>query len=187
MDTTGVARGKHKTQLLWRVVRRWHHGEASEQKDWGYVYHLFTQIWGTPSCSVPYRTLSCTAPPSEPVSSIYIWAPSSNTDTNMYAGTCSVKFIVESPPTITHDDSSGRQIWSIEAKCLGIEEPQFDSTETANKDPGIENARSFALARLDKAPVVIKLGQITIDNFKRKFRDEADVYQQVRTSRSYSS
>ncbi|CAF9930123.1 hypothetical protein IMSHALPRED_008082 [Imshaugia aleurites] len=83
-------------------------------------------------------------------------------------GTCSVKLTVESPPTIRQDQSSGRLI--IEAKCLEIGEPQFDSKKTDNKVPGIEDAHTFALARLDKAPVLIKLG--TLDNFKGNFSSD---------------
>ena len=143
-------------------------------------------------------------------------------------GTCKVKFIVESPPTIILDKSSGQPRWSVEAKCLEIGEPEMDSTKADNKAAGyvhfgikyflyicaslcplfmsyfhsesiylvprictlfsnadseinvrIENAKKFALASLDKATDMIKLGGLLTSNFSRKGLTDEEVRGQI--------
>ena len=85
----------------------------------------------------------------------------------MCAGTCRVKLIVESPPTITEDKSHGTNGFSVEAKCLEIREPEFDSKKTGDKAPGIESARKFAVAGLDKATTFIKIGHLGGSSFRK--------------------
>lgn len=146
-----------------------------ENRKTGGTYTTFSRTFGGLPL-VLYRTLSCKAKHSSNRLLLLLnlfyqfkFRPLiKNTDTKIHVGTCSVKLTVESPPTIRQDQSSGRLI--IEAKCLEIGEPQFDSKKTDNKVPGIEDAHTFALARLDKAPVLIKLG--TLDNFKGNFSSD---------------
>ena len=82
---------------------------------------------------------------------------------------------------ITENMSSGAPNWSVEAKCLEIEEPEFDSKNSGDKAPGIEDARKFALASLDKATTFIKLDRLWASSFKGKWTSEADFRQQITT------
>lgn len=91
-------------------------------------------------------------------------------------GTCDVKFIVESPPTITLGPARDQQLaWYVEAKCLEIGEPEFGTKHAAI---GIENAKTFPLASLDKATQFIKL-EVTQSNLKPKNLGDEEVRHRI--------
>lgn len=92
-------------------------------------------------------------------------------------GTCKVKLIVESPPTIIQDQSTAQSQWSLEAKCVEIKEPEFDSKSNGDKAPGIENAKTFALASLNKEIEVVKIGGLTKSNFNKKSLGDEELHQ----------
>lgn len=92
-------------------------------------------------------------------------------------GVCKDKLVVQSP-TIILDQSDGQYPYSVEADCLEIGEPEFDSQNSQNagdKATGTANARTFALASLDKPAAVITLDRLDIFQFKGGFsRGELD-------------
>lgn len=154
----------------------------------GHITPFYAHFGGFALCSVPNlgphdKVLKQTPAPSpKRVSLNSRFGPCfSNTETEIYAGTCRVKLIVESPPTITRDEASGPGYWNVEAKCLEIGEPEFDSIRSSDKAPGIENARKFPLASLDKATTVIKLDRLGASNFKPKWSSEAELRHRIIT------
>ncbi|KAF6225678.1 hypothetical protein HO133_009678 [Letharia lupina] len=94
-------------------------------------------------------------------------------------GTCKVKPIVESPPTIIQDKSTAQSQWRLEAKCVEIKEPEFDSKSNGDNAPGIENAKTFALASLNKEIEVVKIGGLTKSNFNKKSLGDEELRQQM--------
>ena len=81
-------------------------------------------------------------------------------------GVCSRKFVVDASPKITHDTSSGRILWVVEAKCLEVGEPEFNSKTSDNKARGIEDAKTYALAKLEQPVGFIKLDNMNTGDFK---------------------
>lgn len=82
-------------------------------------------------------------------------------------GICTVKFLVDSP-LITFDTARQRGGWAVEAKCLEIEGPEFDSKDIGDKAAGIENARAFAVAHLSQPIGFVKLENMTTGDFNRR-------------------
>lgn len=82
-------------------------------------------------------------------------------------GICTIKFSVETPATIVLDEADRHRPLSVEAKCREIGELEMDCSKP-EKAPGIEDARRFALANLDRTTAVIKLAGLTVGNSNRK-------------------
>ena len=93
-------------------------------------------------------------------------------------GICTVKFAVETPATIVIDRANKSLALSLEAKCLEIGEPEMDSSKP-DKASGIENARTFALASLDRTTAVIKLAGLAIGHSNRKNLTVDAISQQI--------
>ena len=100
--------------------------------------------------------------------------------TNMDGGICSVKFAVATPATIVKDEADVHLPLSVEAECLEIGEPVFDSSKP-DKATGIEYARTLPLANLDRATAVIKIAGLTRGNSNRKALTEEAISQQIAT------
>ena len=94
-------------------------------------------------------------------------------------GICTVKFVVETPATIVQDKTQQQNPFSMEAKCSQIGLPEFDSEKVDDKAPGIENAKTFALANLDQATTFIKIDGLTRGNTNRKALTFEAISQQV--------
>ena len=95
-------------------------------------------------------------------------------------GICSVKFAVVTPATIVKDEADDHLPLSVEAEWLEIGEPVFDSSKP-DKATGIEDARTFPLANLDRATAVIKIAGLTRGNSNRKALTEEAISQQIAT------
>ena len=96
----------------------------------------------------------------------------------MSKGTFSVKFLVE-PPSVKYDRTGERSAWVIEAKCLEIEGPEFDSQAPGDKIPGIEEAKTFLLAQLTPPVGFIKLDNLLRSNFNRSNLKENELLKEI--------
>ena len=85
---------------------------------------------------------------------------------------------METPATIVKDEADEHWPLSVEATCLEIGEPEFDSSKP-DKAPGIEDARTFALTNLDRTIAVIKLAGLTKGNSNRKALTEEVIGEQI--------
>ena len=87
---------------------------------------------------------------------------------------------METPATIVKDEADPHLPLSVEAKCLEIGEPVFDSKKP-DKAPGIESARTFPLASLDRTTAVIKIAGLTTGNSNRKALTVEAISEQIAT------
>ena len=93
-------------------------------------------------------------------------------------GTCTVKFMVDSP-SIMFESTRPRPAWVVEAKYIEIEGPELDSKATGDKTPGIESAKTFALANLEQPIRFVKLDNLIRGNFNRSSLDENELLNQM--------
>ena len=72
-----------------------------------------------------------------------------------------------------------RPAWVVETKCVEIEGPELGSDATGDKTPGIESARTFALANLSQTVGFIKLDNMMKGSFNRSIPDDNELANQL--------